>query len=139
DSGSTASGVAARPAADSGSTASSAPAQPAGAPRPPAPVRLVPARRSAAGPAPAPPASQRPAPRVERVLSGPGEQRSVSWRKHVTVVPGGRGPGRPDHEKEAQARAVLPLNRPRLVVVLGCTVGAGQTVTTLILADLLAR
>jgi cellulose biosynthesis protein BcsQ len=76
---------------------------------------------------------------VERVLGGPGEQRSVSWRNHVTVFPGGRGPGRPDHEKEARARAVLPLNRPRLVVVLGCTVGAGQTVTTLMLADLLAR
>jgi len=56
----------------------------------------------------------------------------------VTVVPGGRGPGRPDHVKEAGSRAVLPLDRPRLVVVLGCTVGAGQTVTTLILADLLA-
>ena len=48
------------------------------------------------------------------------------------------GPGRPDHEKEARARAVLPLDGPRLVVVLGCTVGAGQTVTTLVLADLLA-
>lgn len=30
------------------------------------------------------------------------------------------------------------LDQPRLVVVLGCTVGAGQTVTTLMLADLLA-
>jgi MinD-like ATPase involved in chromosome partitioning or flagellar assembly len=71
-------------------------------------------------------------------LGGPGEQRSAGWRKSVTVVPGGRGPGRPNHEKEAKARAVLPLDRPRLVVVLGCTVGAGQTVTTLMLADLLA-
>jgi len=75
---------------------------------------------------------------VERALSGPGERRSAGWRGHVTVVPGGRGPGRPDHVKEAQARAVLPLDRPRLVVVLGCTVGAGQTVTALMLADLLA-
>jgi MinD-like ATPase involved in chromosome partitioning or flagellar assembly len=75
---------------------------------------------------------------VERVLGGPGEQRGTGWRSHVTVVPGGRGPGRPDHEKEARARAVLPLDGPRLVVVLGCTVGAGQTVTTLVLADLLA-
>ena len=32
---------------------------------------------------------------------------------------------------------MLPLDRPRLVVVLGCTVGAGQTVTVLMLADLL--
>jgi len=75
---------------------------------------------------------------VERALSGPGERRTTGWRSHVTVVPGGRGPGRPDHVKEARARAVLPLDRPRLVVVLGCTVGAGQTVTTLMLADLLA-
>jgi MinD-like ATPase involved in chromosome partitioning or flagellar assembly len=75
---------------------------------------------------------------VERALSGPGERRATGWRGHVTVVPGGRGPGRPDHLKEARARAVLPLGRPRLVVVLGCTVGAGQTVTTLMLADLLA-
>ncbi|MGE5137207.1 MAG: MinD/ParA family ATP-binding protein, partial [Gemmatimonadota bacterium] len=35
-------------------------------------------------------------------------------------------------------RATAVLNSPRLVVVLGCTVGAGQTVTTLMLADLLA-
>jgi MinD-like ATPase involved in chromosome partitioning or flagellar assembly len=33
---------------------------------------------------------------------------------------------------------LLPLERPQLIVVLGCTVGAGQTVTTLMLADLLA-
>jgi MinD-like ATPase involved in chromosome partitioning or flagellar assembly len=122
-----------------GFTAPGAPARPDAAPRPPAPVRLVPARRSVAGPPPARSGPVRSAPGVERVLSGPGEQRSVSWRNHVTVVPGGRGPGRPDHEKEARARAVLPLNRPRLVLVLGCTVGAGQTVTTLMLADLLAR
>jgi hypothetical protein len=51
----------------------------------------------------------------------------------------GRCPGRPDHVKEARARAVLPLGRPRLVVLPGCTVGAGQTVTTLMLANLLAE
>ena len=99
---------------------------------------IVPAQRSVAGPPQAPPARQRPAPGVERALSGPGDHRGPGWRGHVTVVPGGRGPGRPDHVKEARARAVLPLDRPRLVVVLGCTVGAGQTVTTLMLADLLA-
>jgi MinD-like ATPase involved in chromosome partitioning or flagellar assembly len=75
---------------------------------------------------------------VERALSAPGERRSAGWRGHVTVVPGGRGPGRPDHAREARSRAVLPLDQPQLVVVLGCTVGAGQTVTALILADLLA-
>jgi hypothetical protein len=56
----------------------------------------------------------------------------------VTVVSGDRGPGQPDHVKEARSQAVLPLDRPQLVVVLGCTVGAGQTVTALMLADLLA-
>ena len=100
-------------------------------------MTLVPAQRSVAGPPPAAPARPRPAP-VERALSGPGERRGAGWRGHVTVVPGGRGPGRPDHVKEARSRAVLPLDRPRLVLVLGCTVGAGQTVTALMLADLLA-
>ena len=113
------------------------PPAPPAAPRRPPPVAIVPAQRSLAGPPPATPARPKPAP-VERALSGPGERRTAGWRSHVTVVPGGRGPGRPDHVKEARARAVLPLDRPRLVVVLGCTVGAGQTVTALMLADLLA-
>jgi MinD-like ATPase involved in chromosome partitioning or flagellar assembly len=49
-----------------------------------------------------------------------------------------RGPRPPSHEKSLRARVVLPLGSPRLVVVVGCTVGAGQTVTTLMLADMLA-
>ncbi|HEV2375674.1 MAG TPA: hypothetical protein VGS19_26360, partial [Streptosporangiaceae bacterium] len=48
-------------------------------------------------------------------------------------------PGRPDLDRQARERAVLPLDGPRLVVVLGCTVGAGQTMTTFILAELLAE
>jgi MinD-like ATPase involved in chromosome partitioning or flagellar assembly len=76
---------------------------------------------------------------VERALNGPGG-RASGWRRHGTVAPGGRGLGRrPDHIKQARARAALPLGQPRLIVVLGCTVGAGQTVTTLMLADLLAE
>ncbi len=55
------------------------------------------------------------------------------------MVPGGRGPGRPDQLKRDRERATAALDAPRLVVVLGCTVGAGQTVTALMLADLLAR
>ena len=54
------------------------------------------------------------------------------------MVPGGHGPGRPDMERRDRARVVLPIHGPRLIVVLGCTVGAGQTVTTLMLADVLA-
>jgi hypothetical protein len=81
---------------------------------------------------------QRP-PTVERALGRPGTRAGAGWRSHVTVVPGGQGPGRPDPVMDARARAVLPLGRPGLVMVLGCTVGAGQTVTALMLADLLAK
>jgi MinD-like ATPase involved in chromosome partitioning or flagellar assembly len=76
---------------------------------------------------------------VERALARPGARAGAGWRGHVTVVPGGQGPGRPDPGKDARARAVLPLDRPGLVMVLGCTVGAGQSVTALMLADLLAQ
>jgi MinD-like ATPase involved in chromosome partitioning or flagellar assembly len=75
---------------------------------------------------------------VERALSGPAAQRSTNWRDRVVLVPGGVGPGRSDHDKRDRARAVLPVDGSRLVAVLGCTVGAGQTVTTLMVADLLA-
>ncbi len=76
---------------------------------------------------------------VERALSGPGQHRSGStWREHVRVVPGGHGPGRPDMERRDRDRVLLPIHGPRLIVVLGCTVGAGQSVTTLMLADVLA-
>jgi MinD-like ATPase involved in chromosome partitioning or flagellar assembly len=76
---------------------------------------------------------------VERALSGPGQHRAGSnWREHVRVVPGGNGPGRPDMERRDRARVLLPIHGPRLIVVLGCTVGAGQSVTTLMLADVLA-
>jgi len=76
---------------------------------------------------------------VERALSGPGQHRAGStWREHVRVVPGGHGPGRPDMERRDRARVLLPIQGSRLIVVLGCTVGAGQTVTTLMLADVLA-
>ncbi len=41
-------------------------------------------------------------------------------------------------ERRDRARVLLPIRGPRLIVVLGCTVGAGQSVTTLMLADVLA-
>jgi MinD-like ATPase involved in chromosome partitioning or flagellar assembly len=76
---------------------------------------------------------------VERALSGPGQHRAgTSWREHVRVFPGGHGPGRPDMERRDRSRVMLPIHGPRLIVMLGCTVGAGQTVTTLMLADVLA-
>ena len=109
------------------------------------------AAEPAAGPSP-PPATPCPPPvvvvrggssvrptLVERALSGPGQHRGGSnWREHVRVVPGGHGPGRPDMERRDRARVLLPICGPRLIVVLGCTVGAGQTVTTLMLAEVLA-
>jgi MinD-like ATPase involved in chromosome partitioning or flagellar assembly len=75
---------------------------------------------------------------VERALSGPAGQRGLNWHSHVVVVPGGAGPARPDPGKRDRARALRPLAGSRLVAVLGCTVGAGQTITTLIVAELLA-
>jgi MinD-like ATPase involved in chromosome partitioning or flagellar assembly len=96
------------------------------------PVVVVPVQRG-----PAVPPTVRPR-TVERALSGPAGQRSTNWRDHVVLVPGGVGPGRPDHDKRDRARAVMPVDGSRLVAVLGCTVGAGQTVTTLMVADLLA-
>ena len=77
---------------------------------------------------------------VERALSGPVQHRggTTPWRVPVRVIPGGQGPGRPDMERRDRDRVILPIDGPRLTVVLGCTVGAGQTVSTLMLADLLA-
>jgi MinD-like ATPase involved in chromosome partitioning or flagellar assembly len=86
------------------------------------------------------PSSTRPT-MVERALSGPSQHRAGNgngWREHVRVVPGGHGPGRPDMERRDRDRVLLPIDGPRLIVVLGCTVGAGQSVTTLMLADVLA-
>jgi MinD-like ATPase involved in chromosome partitioning or flagellar assembly len=96
------------------------------------PVVVVPAQQAPAEPPTLGPRT------VERALSGPAGQRSTHWRDHVALVPGGAGPGRPDHDKRDRARAVLPISGSRLVAVVGCTVGAGQTVTTLMVADLLA-
>jgi MinD-like ATPase involved in chromosome partitioning or flagellar assembly len=41
-------------------------------------------------------------------------------------------------ERRDRARVLMPIRGSRLIVVLGCTVGAGQSVTTLMLADVLA-
>jgi MinD-like ATPase involved in chromosome partitioning or flagellar assembly len=111
------------------------PARPPAAAAPPAspPVVVVPAQGTAA----AGPPTVRP-PTVERALGGPAGQRSQNWHDHVVVVPGGAGPGRPDAGKRDRTRATQPVDGSRLVAVLGCTVGAGQTVTTLIVSELLA-
>ena len=88
----------------------------------------------------APPAGPRdagpPAPSIERALSGP--DRIDSWQRRVRVVPGGQGPGKRDQETLDRDRARLPLTGPRRIVFLGCTSGAGQTVTALMTGQLLA-
>jgi len=88
----------------------------------------------------APPATTQdaspPAPSIERALSGP--DRIDSWQRRVRVVPGGQGPGKRDQETLNRDRARLPLTGPRRIVFLGCTSGAGQTVTALMTGHLLA-
>ena len=54
------------------------------------------------------------------------------------MVTGGQGPGRRDQESQDRERIRRPLDGPRLIVVLGCTRGAGQTVTALMIGQILA-
>jgi MinD-like ATPase involved in chromosome partitioning or flagellar assembly len=81
----------------------------------------------------------RPLPSIERALSGPGSRGDAStWRRQVKVVAGGQGPGKRDQETLDRDRARLPLAAPALIAVLGCTRGAGQTVTALMTSHILA-
>jgi MinD-like ATPase involved in chromosome partitioning or flagellar assembly len=82
--------------------------------------------------------AERPVRMVERALGGPAERRAEGWRDRVVVVPGGHRPGQPDQQQRDRARARLPVAGSRRIVVLGCTVGAGQSVTTLRTGELLA-
>src|SRR6185437_13674713 len=85
-----------------------------------------------AGPAAAAP------PALETAIAGPRARRGDVRAGRVTVVPGGHRPGKPDQLQRDRARAQLPIGGPRRVVVLGCTVGAGQTVATLLVGEVLA-
>ena len=84
------------------------------------------------------PAGSRP-PSVERALAGPSARRGGLRAGPVTVVPGGDRPGKLDMLQRDRARAQLPIGRPARIVVLGCTVGAGQTMTTLLAGEVLAN
>jgi len=81
---------------------------------------------------------ERPLPSIERALSGPGSRDEVGWRRQVKVVAGGQGPGKRDQEALDRERARLPLAGSYRIVVLGCTRGAGQTVTALMTGHILA-
>jgi TcpE family len=114
---------------------------------PAAPARLVPPTSppSASPPRSRPvvtvtgsPRAERPIRMVERALGRPAERRS-GWRDHVVVVPGGHRPGQPDQMQRDRARARLPVpGGGHRIAVLGCTVGAGQTMTALMTGELLA-
>jgi hypothetical protein len=79
------------------------------------------------------------APTIERALSGKSRDRNLSWRGTVKVVTGKtQGPGARDQEALDRARARLPLKAAKRVLMLGCTSGAGQTVTTLMTGHILA-
>ncbi|WP_017598116.1 MinD/ParA family ATP-binding protein, partial [Nocardiopsis lucentensis] len=60
------------------------------------------------------------------------------WRRLAKVVTGGAAPVRSDLPASDIARLRAPLPEPRSLVVLGCTGGAGQTVTSLMIGHTLA-
>ena len=121
------------------------------APRAPMPAQAsdpapMPAPAPTAAPAPAPaPAVQQVAdvklPSIERALSGPSRDMNAPWGGKVKIVTGNGampGPGARDQEAQDRNRARLPIAEPKRILVLGCTSGAGQSVTTLMTASMLA-
>src|SRR6202012_3263531 len=116
--------------------AETAPAEPAPAP--------APAAQAPAAPAPAPTVQQVAGvklPSIERALSGPARDLNASWGGKVKIVTGNgatHGPGARDQEAQDRNRARLPISEPRRILILGCTSGAGQSVTALMTASMLA-
>ena len=74
----------------------------------------------------------------EQALAGPAGRGEASWRHQVKVVPVGQRPGEQDQEALHRDRARLPLAGPRRIAVLGCTRGAGQTLTVQMTGHVLA-
>ena len=106
---------------------------PAAPPVPPAEVAPVPVVKAVADPEHVAVHS------IERALSGPLRDRNASWGGKVKIVAGtGQGPGKRDQEALDRARARLPLRTAKRILVLGCTSGAGQTLTTLMAGHILA-
>jgi hypothetical protein len=114
--------------------AAAAPQAPAPAPQPPAPapapvVQQVSDRKQSAVPS------------IERALSGPSRDMNASWGGKVKIITGNgaaQGPGARDQEAQDRNRARLPIAEPRRILILGCTSGAGQSVTALMAASMLA-
>ncbi|WP_223190939.1 MinD/ParA family ATP-binding protein, partial [Nonomuraea terrae] len=76
--------------------------------------------------------------RVRRVESVVGRD-SGGWRRIAQVVVGGSGGMRTDGSEIDEARARGVFSGSRRIVVLGCTGGAGQTTTALMLGHTLAK
>ncbi|MEU4406637.1 TcpE family conjugal transfer membrane protein [Streptosporangium sp. NPDC023963] len=107
-------------------------------------IRAVPSGSATADPvAPAVPVTGSPRgeaeTRVRRVESVVGRDSSGGWRRLAQVVIGPGGGGRTDGSEIDEARARAVFSGSRRVVVLGCTGGAGQTTTALMLGHTLAR
>lgn len=88
-------------------------------------------------------ATRRAVPSIERALSGPSRDRTLSWHGTVKIITGAgpgatQGPGARDQEALDRNRARLPIEGPRRILILGCTAGAGQTVTALMAGSMLA-
>jgi hypothetical protein len=80
-------------------------------------------------------------PSIERALSAPSRDQNASWHGKVKVVTGNgatSGPGARDQEALDRNRARLPITEPKRILVLGCTSGAGQSVTALMTGSMLA-
>ncbi|WP_053616113.1 TcpE family conjugal transfer membrane protein [Nocardiopsis sp. NRRL B-16309] len=83
--------------------------------------------------------THRPEPRpVEREEPASDSGGTRGWRRLAKVVTGGAAPLRSDLPASDIERLRTPLDSPRGLVVLGCTGGAGQTVTTLMIGHTLA-
>jgi hypothetical protein len=84
---------------------------------------------------------QQAIPSIERALSGPGRDRNGSWGGKVKIVTGNgamSGPGARDQEAQDRNRARMAIGEPKRILVLGCTSGAGQSVTALMAGSMLA-
>ncbi|SHK78548.1 MinD-like ATPase involved in chromosome partitioning or flagellar assembly [Nocardiopsis flavescens] len=79
-------------------------------------------------------AAPEPAPAAHAADSGG----TRGWRRLAKVVTGGAAPVRSELSPEDVERLRAPLDNARSLVVLGCTGGAGQTVTTLMIGHTLA-
>ena len=66
----------------------------------------------------------------EEAPAGPAGRAEASWRHQVKVATVGQGSGQRDQAAMDRDRARMPLPGPRRIAVLGCTSGAGQSVTS---------